>query len=438
MPLLQRLPGPLALYRVIAMLAEPAAHLLLLKRRQRGKEDPTRMDERRGMAGLRRPDGPLIWLHGASVGETVSVTPLVERLMARGFNVLVTSGTVTSAEVLARRLPPGVMHQYLPLDIPRYMRRFLDHWQPDLAIVAESEIWPNMIIEAKRRDVPMVLVNARMSDRSHKRWLKLAKTSRTLLAAFDLCLAQTRGDAERLTRLGAPRAVVSGNLKFDVSPPPADAAMLAQIEGVTAGRHVWMAASTHPGEDELVISAHRRMAPHLQHLLTIIAPRHPHRGGDIAEIARQEGLSFARRSEGVAPDRSVDVYIADTVGELGLFYRLCPVVFMGGSLVPHGGQNPIEPAKLATAILHGPHVHNFTEVFAALDASNGARQITDAEQLARGAYVWLADPAAARDAARAAASAVNEISGAIDRTMRAIEPLLMRIGMKSPGTTPER
>ncbi len=438
MPLMQSLPLPLALYRAISAFAEPAAHLLLLRRRQRGKEDPSRLDERRGLAGLERPSGPLVWLHGASVGETISITPLVERLMARGFNVLVTSGTVTSAEVLARRLPPGTLHQYLPLDVPRYMRRFMDHWQPDLAIVAESEIWPNMIIEAKRRDLPMVLVNARMSDRSHRRWLKLAKSSRALLAAFDLCLAQTREDAERLTRLGAPRAVMSGNLKFDVSPPPADAAMLAQMEGLTAGRHIWMAASTHEGEDELVISAHRRMASHLHNLLTIIAPRHPHRGSDIAEIARREGLTSARRSDGALPDRAVDVYIADTVGELGLFYRLCPVVFMGGSLVPHGGQNPIEPAKLATAILHGPHVHNFTEVFAALDASNGARQIADAEQLARGVYVWLADPAAARDAARAAAYAVNEISGAVDRTMRAIEPLLMRIGMRTPAGGAER
>jgi 3-deoxy-D-manno-octulosonic-acid transferase len=432
---LQNLTGPLWLYRTASALAEPLAHGLLLQRRRRGKEDPSRMGERRGLAGLERPDGPLIWLHGASVGETISITPLVERLLARGFNVLVTSGTVTSAAVLARRLPPGTIHQYIPLDVPRYMRRFMDHWHPDLAVVAESEIWPNMIIEAKRRDIPMVLVNARMSDRSHRRWLKLAKTSRALLSAFDLCLTQSREDAERLTRLGAPRAVVAGNLKFDVPPPPADASALALLEGLTAGRHVWLAASTHAGEDELVISAHRRMAPHLHNLLTIIAPRHPQRGADIAELARGEGLQAARRSDGQQPDRAVDIYIADTVGEMGLFYRLCPIVFMGGSLIPRGGQNPIEPAKLATAILHGPYIHNFTDVFAVLDASNGARQIEDAEQLARGVYVWLADAAAARDAARAAANAVNEISGAVDRTMRAIEPLLLRTSMAWPGFT---
>ncbi|MGL4974675.1 MAG: 3-deoxy-D-manno-octulosonic acid transferase, partial [Bosea sp. (in: a-proteobacteria)] len=256
------LPLPLAAYRTISALLEPGAALLLRQRLARGKEDGTRIAERRGYPGVPRPEGPLVWLHGASVGETMSLTPLVERLLQRKLNVLVTSGTVTSAAVIARRLPPGIIHQFIPLDIPRYMRRFLDYWRPDLALVCESEIWPNMIVEAKRRDVPLVLVNARMSERSFQRWHKLPKVSHALLSAFDLCLAQSQADGERLAQLGAPRVSIAGNLKYDVAPPPAASGLLAVMDGLTAGRPVWVAASTHPGEDIEVMRAHIGLKAH--------------------------------------------------------------------------------------------------------------------------------------------------------------------------------
>ncbi len=422
-----RLPMALASYRVATAALEPVAGLLLSFRASKGKEDPARVAERRGYPGLSRPDGPLIWAHGASVGETISLMPLVERLLARGRSVLVTSGTVTSASVLARRLPPGAFHQYLPLDVPRYMRRFLDYWRPDMALIAESEIWPNLIVEARRRDIPLVMVNGRMSERSARRWQKRPDDARAVLSAFDLCLAQSQGDAERLARLGAPRVVSAGNLKFDVPPPPADPAQLAMIEGLTAGRPIWLAASTHAGEDEVVIAAHRSMRERLPGLLTLIAPRHPQRGGDIEDLARHSGLSVARRSAGLGPDPSVEIYIADTVGELGLFYRLSPVVLMGGSLVAHGGQNPIEPAKLATAILHGPHVSNFTEIYAALDRDGGAMLVNDPDTLIRSASRLLNDTASARASARAAAGTVAGLSGAAEKVMHALDPLLMRI-----------
>lgn len=422
--------GPvLGTYRTLSALLEPAAMGLLLWRRRRGKEDPARIGERRGLASAERPQKTLVWLHGASVGETVTLLPLVERLQRRGLAVLVTSGTVTSARLLAQRLPAGAIHQFLPLDVPRYMRRFLDHWRPDIGLICESEIWPNLVIEADRRDIPLVLVNARMSERSFQRWYKLPQTSHYLLSRFDRCLAQTEEDGRRLAQLGAPRVSIVGNLKFDVPAPPADPNTLALLDGMAAGRQVWVAASTHPGEDEDVVAAHLGVKAHLPKLLTIIVPRHPERGADIEALAQANGIRCARRSLGQLPEPGIDLYIADTLGDLGLFYRLAPVAFIGGSLVPIGGHNPIEPAKLGCALLHGPLVHKSADLFAAFDAGRGAREVADRQELAGAVHRWLSDPAAARQAARAAAQTANQLGGALDRTVQAIEPLLMRIAI---------
>ncbi|MCU4179118.1 3-deoxy-D-manno-octulosonic acid transferase [Bosea sp. BH3] len=417
-------------YRYATGLLEPAAAGLLLWRQRKGKEDAERLAERRGWASVRRPSKPVVWLHGASVGETVTLLPLIARLQKRGFAVLVTSGTVTSAKLLAARLPAGVIHQYVPLDVPRYMRRFLDHWQPELCLICESEIWPNLLIEAKRRDIPVVMVNGRMSERSFLRWYKLPKTSRFLLSCFEACLAQSHGDAERLAQLGAPRVSVAGNLKFDVPAPPADPDMLAILDGMTTGRPIWIAASTHPGEDELVLAAHLALKPHLPQLLTIIVPRHPQRGPDIEALVQANGVAVSRRAAGGQPERDVALYIADTVNELGLFYRLSQIAFLGGSLVEGiGGHNPIEPAKLGSALLHGPYVHNNAEIFAAFDQDGGSREVADARALAEAVHRWLSDPASARLAARSAAQTAHRLGGAINRTLQTIEPLLMRVAL---------
>ena len=424
-------------YRYATSLLEPAAAGLLLWRQRRGKEDATRLAERRGHAGVKRPNKPLVWLHGASVGETVTLLPLIAKLQKRGFAVLVTSGTVTSAKLMAARLPGGVIHQYIPLDVPRYMRRFMDHWRPDLCLICESEIWPNLLIEAQRRDIPVVMVNGRMSERSFARWYKMPKTSRFLLSCFEACLAQSQGDAERLAQLGAPRVSVSGNLKFDVPAPPADPDTLAILDGQTTGRPVWIAASTHPGEDELVLAAHLAIKPYLPKLLTIIAPRHPQRGPEIEALAEANDVAVSRRATVGSPERDVDLYVADTVNELGLFYRLSQVAFLGGSLVEGiGGHNPIEPAKLGCALLHGPHVHNNAEIFAAFDRDGGSRAVADAQALAGAAHRWLNNPAEARQAARAAAQTATELGGALNRTLHAIEPLLMRVAIGQRESAP--
>lgn len=424
-------PWQLTLYRTATRLAQPAAGFLLKRRLARGKEDAARLGERRGRPGRERPPGPLVWIHGASVGETVSMTPIVERLLARGYHVLVTSGTVTSARVMAERLPAAAIHQYIPLDTPGFMRRFFDAWRPDAGLIAESEIWPNMIIEAGKLDVPLMLLNGRMSDRSYERWSRQLPAARMLLGRFDAILAQSRADGERYMRLGAPRVVLGGNLKYDVTPPPADPSELAQLEGMSAGRPIWIAASTHPGEEEAILEAHRAVAGRFPRLLTIIAPRHPHRGGEIENLARLMGLASGRRSAGIPPDRAVDVYVADTVGELGLFYRLAPVAFLGGSLIPHGGQNPIEPAKLGAAILHGPHVHNFTDVYAQLNEAGGAALAEDAAAIAETLSQWFADASRSRRIGRSALAVVSEMGGAAERVMQSLDPLLARAALRA-------
>jgi 3-deoxy-D-manno-octulosonic-acid transferase len=421
---------PLRLYTLGMALSEPAAVLALKMRQRRGKEDPTRIAERRGFPGRPRPQGRLAWLHGASIGETISLLPIMERLTRRGFTVLVTSGTITSAKLLARRLPPRVLHQFMPLDVPRYMRRFVNHWQPDLVLFAESELWPNAIGEIRRRGIPLILVNARISERAMRRWRRFPKSARRLLESFDLCLAQTKADAERLASLGAPRVNIAGNLKFDVPAPPADASSLATLTGMIGDRPVWVAASTHGGEEEMIATAHRMVASRQPDLLTIIAPRHPERGPAVAAIMKAAGLSSALRSQGLLPDRRTDVYIADTVGELGLFYRLAPVAFIGRSLVPLGGQNPIEPAKLGTAILHGPYVHNFADVYAAIDRRDGAMPVSDEDTLARALLMLFSDGARARSMARAAAATVDSLGGAVERTMDAIEPYVLQMHLE--------
>ena len=426
-----RMPLALRLYRLASMAAAPTlAPRLLTWRLKRGKENPTRLAERYGEASLPRPAGPLIWVHGASVGEMLAVIPLIERLRAKNFAVLMTSGTVTSAVLAERRLPAGALHQFIPLDAPRFVGRFLDHWRPDLALFVESDLWPNLIVDCADREIPMILVNGRVSERSFKRWRFLPRAIAALLGRFDLCLAQSNADAQRYRALGAPRISSIGNLKLDVPAPPADPPTLSRLTGIVLTRSVIAAASTHASEENEIIAAHRRLRAKNPTLLTIIAPRHPERGPGIAEAAKGAGLSVALRSRGDWPKPDVDVFIADTLGELGLIYRLAPIVFMGGSLVSRGGQNPIEAIRLGAAIVHGPHVWNFAEIYATLDAEHGAELVADEDALTSCLAGWLANPTARKAVADAAAATVDKLGGALDRTLTALEPYLMQLRLE--------
>ncbi len=422
-----RLPAALRAYRMFSAAITPLTPLFLARRLRHGKEHGVRLPERRGVSVAARPFGPLVWLHGASVGELISVLPLIERIHAREVNLLVTSGTVTSSGLAEQRLPRGVMHQFVPIDVPFFVRRFLDHWQPDLALFVELELWPNIIIETSRRGVPMILVNGRLSENSFRRWRYLPASIGDLLGRLDLCLARTPADAERLSELGAPHVVTTGDLKLDGPAPPADRGKLVALQRTTAGRPLIAAASTHDGEEAAMIDAHLRLRATFPNLLTLIVPRHPERGIGVAEIARTAGLNVKLRSRGELPDAATNIYIADTVGELGLIYRLAPVVFVGGSLVRHGGQNPIEPAKLGAAILHGPYVWNFADIYAALDHAHGAELVADASKLTAAFGSMLTRPDVRTRVAETARTTIEALGGALENTLQSLDPYLMQL-----------
>ena len=423
-----RLPLLLRVYRAATYALPLVAPVLLRRRLAGGKEDPARVGERMGTPGRERPQGPLVWLHGASVGEGLSLTPLIAKLRERNLNVLVTTGTSTSAELLARRLPAGAVHQFVPLDAPQFFRRFHDHWRPDILLVAESELWPNMLIETAQRQVPAALINARMSARSAARWQKMPATIRGLLSLFAVVLAQSREDASKFAKLGARDTRNVNNLKYDVPALPHDPLQLADLLARVGQRPVWLAASTHDGEERVAMYAHKALTKFWPDLVTIIAPRHPGRGESIAAEARQFGLSAALRSKGETIGEGDQVYIADTIGEMGLFYRIASAVFVGASMAgTGGGHNPIEVAKLGTPVLHGPLVHSFVDVYAALDSNGGAFLINTPEELAQHLALLFRDAALVRKTARAASDVVNSFGGASGAILQAIEPWLAQL-----------
>ena len=424
------LPMTLRVYRSLSSAMVPLSPALINRRLKLGKEDPARVGERRGVSADVRPVGPLVWIHGASVGEVLAAAGLIEKLRALNLRILLTSGTVTSAAIVAKRFPADVIHQYVPYDSPRYVARFLDHWRPSLALFIESDLWPNLILSSAARRLPMVLINGRMSQRSFPRWRRMSNTISALLGRFDVCLAQSELDGERFSTLGSRNVVVTGNLKLDVAAPPADPAKLERLMSMTRGRPVVVAASTHPGEEELLIEAHKTLAGFFPGLLTVIVPRHPDRGEAVARLIAASGLHAGLRSREEQPSATTDIYVADTMGELGLFYRLAPIVFMGGSLVEHGGQNPIEAIKLGASVVHGPHVFNFSDVYEALDAAGGARRADTQEALVKQLGQLLADPRV-RDAALAASErVVEQLGGALDRTLNALEPYLFQLRLE--------
>jgi len=424
------LPMTLRVYRSLSSAMVPLSIAVINRRLRLGKEDPARVGERRGLSADIRPTGPLVWIHGASVGEVLAAAALIERLRALNLRILLTSGTVTSAAIVAKRFPADVIHQYVPYDSPRYVARFLDHWRPSLALFIESDLWPNLILSSAARRLPMVLINGRMSHRSFPRWRRVSGTISALLGRFDVCLAQSRLDAQRFAALGSRNVVVTGNLKLDVPAPPADSDKLDWLMAMTRGRPVVVAASTHPGEEEILTETHRTLAAYFPKLLTVIVPRHPDRGEAIARMIAASGLNATLRSHEDLPTATTDIYVADTMGELGLFYRLAPIVFMGGSLVEHGGQNPIEAIKLGASIVHGPHIFNFADVYEALDSAGGARRADTQEMLVNQIGQLLDDPRAREALLSASERVVGQLGGALERTLTALEPYLLQLRLE--------
>jgi 3-deoxy-D-manno-octulosonic-acid transferase len=402
-------PIPLILYRLVTRGLEPVAPRLLDARAARGKEDPVRVDERLGVPGVARPQGPLVWLHGVSVGEALSLLPLVARFRAArpDATVLVTSGTVTSARILAERLPPGVIHQYAPVDGPGVVAAFLDHWRPDLAVFVESELWPNLLLEADRRGVKLALVSARLTD---------GTSAKRILSAFDLVMPQDHASAERLERMGA-RIDGLANLKLAGDPLPFDKAAFSRLSAAVGDRPVIVAASTHDSEEAAIVRALDALP---DRNCLILLPRHPERGPVIEAALRREGYRLAVRSRGEHPDADTDLYLADTLNEMGLFLRLADVVVMGGSfapalgLPPVGGHNPLEPARLGKPAVTGPDASNWAGVTEALVRAGGLAVVQAPSELSGAIAPLLASPDAARAMGERARRAAAEANGGLD------------------------
>ncbi|WP_299079924.1 3-deoxy-D-manno-octulosonic acid transferase [uncultured Ruegeria sp.] len=415
---------PTLLYRLycgLTSLVEPLAWRTIQKKLQAADVSVARQRERLGHASAPRPDGQLIWFHAASVGESLSVLSLIKRLGDRlpEAHFLITSGTPTSAALIEKRLPTRTRHQYPPLDTGGPIKRFLDHWQPNAGIFVESEIWPRLIVESARRGMPLALLNARLSEKSVKGWSQRPQTARFILNSFRLFLTQNDRTAGNLIGLGAnPDHVQRGtNLKAMSDPLPVDQEVLDGIRKEISGRPVWIASSTHDGEEETVLAAHTRLLKRWPNLLLLLIPRHPDRRDDVAAILKQAGLTASFRMAAESITETIQVYVADTLGETGTWYALCPIVFLGGSLKEIGGHNPFEPAQAGAAVITGPGYFNFAETFAPLVKSGGAIKVQSAQDLSETVERWLTVESALREAQAAASACVKTQENALDSVL---------------------
>jgi len=418
-------------YGFLTTLVGPILNGMLRRRLRAGKEDPARLQERRGEATLPRPPGSLIWIHAASVGEAVSAEPLLAGLLDHdpGLHILLTSGTVTAATMLAPRLPARALHQYGPLDHPRWVARFLDHWQPDAAIWIESELWPNLILQADARAIPLALVNGRMSERSRARWSRAGGALGDLLSRFQIRLAQSPEAADRLSSLSTPDKpfIYLGTLKAACasSLPAGGMAALEALRLAMADRPVWLAASTHPGEEAVVAQAHRALRARFPTLLTLVAPRHPVRAAAVRKELERAGLSVTTREQDGQPSPDSDIFLIDRMGEMGVFQRLADIVFLAGSLSGRlGGHNPLEAAHCGKPLLFGPDMTNQRAAADALLAAGAAETVADGDELAAALARLLDDPAERSRRGQLALATARAEAAAVERICAALLPIL--------------
>ncbi len=423
----------LRLYRILTRLAGGIFYRKVARKLRAQDVPENRIAERLGQATAARPAGPLVWFHAASVGESLSVLTLITRLGQRHpqLNTLITSGTATSAQLIARRMPPRTLHQYAPIDSQNAVEAFYDHWQPNAGIFVESEIWPNLLLEGHRRKIPLALLNARLSQKSARDWQKWPATAKAVMGVFAILIAQNTRSAEILATMGAPRDRIrrGTNLKAMSAPLPVDDAALQDLQTALKERPRWVASSTHPGEEEIVLAAHTSLLAQTPNLCLILIPRHPDRGDAIADLIAQTGLTCARRSLGQLPQSGEQVYLADTLGETGTFYAATPMVFMAGSLKPIGGHNPFEPAQAGTAILTGPHRASFEETYTALLTAKAAKETATAQDIAQAVGGWLQNPTALQQARAAARDFVAGQDKALDHVIETLEAAL---GLAAP------
>ncbi len=417
-------PSPLlASYRLASATFGLSGPLYLYWRGKLGREDFSRRRERLGWPSLERPGGPLALVHAANATQAAALPPLVEKLGQLGFAVVLATGNAAAGPFHAPPLPPS-LHQLAPLDVPRFAARFLDHWRPDIVLISGAEMPLNLIVETSRRKIPLALVDTRLSARSFLFWHKFPALARSLFGRIDLCLAQTTIDAGRFSKLGMREVQVTGNLKYDFVPLPVDQSDLARLLARIGTRPVWVADGTYPGEEEIAMAVHRRLAPQFPDLLTVIVPHNPKRGFDIAQSAAKMKLTVGLRGGDHEHAPLPEIYIAHMRGEGGLFYRAAGVIFAGKSLCRGGGKNPVEAARLGCAILHGPDVEDFQEIYKALDQTGGGGVVLDTETLARQLALLLFDNAELRAMARAAAETADAFGSASARIVVALKPYL--------------
>ncbi len=417
----------LSMYRAAWAAARPLIKLWLGWRVLLGKEDPQRLGERYGHASLPRPDGTLCWIHAASVGEARSVEPLIARLVRRpATSVLITTVTRTSQRALENALPERTFHQFSPLDRAPAVERFLSHWQPDIAIRVESEIWPETLSALSVRGIPRAIVQARLSAGTARRWRLLGSALSRLLAGFDPIVAQTFGDKDRLVSLGVECVQGPFNLKADAKAPgAANREEVEDLRKVLGSRPCWLAASTHPGEEETAFEAHQQVTKRIPGLLTIVIPRHPNRGHKIGALAHKRGLRTRMRTRDSNPG-DADVFIVDTLGETGLFYAALDISFVGGTLTPRGGHNLLEPAKLGCAIIRGPDVANIRDIAKALFEAGASREINGAETLSLALFDLLKNPDKVQKMTEAATMVVEKSLGTTERVAELLEPIFRK------------
>lgn len=418
-------------YRLTGAAIYPMLGPYLSVRAAKGKEERERRSERYGRSKQVRPNGPLIWFHAASVGETVAIIPLIEEVVGRGIAVVVTTGTVTSANIANDRLGEAVIHQYVPLDLKPAVSNFLDHWHPDLAIISESEIWPMTILELGARRIPQILVNGRISDKSFATWSRSPKLADALFENLSHVVAQTELDATRFSSLGANPVTVSGNLKVDSDLPPVKDEELKLYKDSLGNRNSWAAISTFEGEDEIVADAHQMVCKSNPKSILIIVPRHVERADAIEKMLTDKGLKVARKSRGDLITEDTGVFLGDTTGEMGLYLRLASIVFVGKSMKGEGGQNPIEPAMLGAAILTGPNVQNFREAFRTLLQNNAARIVKDTETLAQCVEHLMSNDETRQTMIDAGISTVQNMRGSLEKTIKDLEPYLTPLVIES-------
>ena len=404
-----------------------AAPSYLHRRQAQGKEDLNRLQERYGRATKERPQGKLVWIHGASVGESLSSLSLIEKLLETrpDLYVLSTSGTLSSARLLEKRLPERAFHQFLPLDAPSWCEAFLNYWKPDLALWMESEIWPNTLLCTHKRGIPLVLLNARLSPKTHKRWQLFPKSFQRILSCFSAVLTQTPEQEALFIQAGAKHVQATGNIKFCARPLPWDKTQEEHLLPLLEGRPLWVGASTHPGEEILLAQAHTALKKEFPNLLTILIPRHPDRAREIRQTLTGFGR-LAQRSMGEEITPDTDFYLVDTLGELGLFFHLSELVFLGGSLVPIGGHNLIEPAQLNCALLHGAHMFKQEELMYHFYKGEASVKVKNMENLISEGGRLLRDEKQRQELAQKALDVVHSQSTCTQKIWQNILPFVER------------